>query len=408
MKNKRKEAITMSNEWKMVKIGDVCNILNGYAFKSTNYTKDGVRVMRIANVQKGKVTDDDPQFYPMSYADTINNYMLYEGDLLMSLTGNVGRVGILTKALLPAALNQRVACLRLKNCDQTNLRYLYNFLNSDSFENDCIVNSQGIAQKNMSTEWLKRYTLPLPSIERQREIAAVLDKASELVEKRKAQLAELDLLAESIFYDMFGDPITNPKGWERGQLGDVCKSVNYGTSSPANCNGRYKYLRMGNITYSGELDFSDLKHIDVSEKDYEKYVVRKGDILFNRTNSKELVGKTVYFNIDEEMIIAGYIIRVRITNSCLPVFVSKYLNTKYIKVHLRDLCKSIIGQANINAKELQSIPIYFPPLELQNQFSSIIEKIEEQKVKVKAALKESENLFQCLMQDMFNPEYHNS
>ncbi|WP_418697732.1 restriction endonuclease subunit S [Bacteroides sp.] len=389
-----------------VELGEICNILNGFAFKSNNYVKEGIRVIRIANVQKGEIVDNDPQFYPVSTKKEIAKYILFENDLLISLTGNVGRVGILPKSLLPAALNQRVACLRIKNNNIVDEKYLFNILNSDYFEHQCILNSQGIAQKNMSTEWLKSFSIFLPNIERQREVAAVLDKASELIEKRKEQLRELDTLAESVFYDMFGDPVTNPKGWKKGQLGDVCKSVNYGTSSPANCNGRYKYLRMGNITYGGELDFSDLKHIDVSEKDFEKYVVRKGDILFNRTNSKELVGKTAYFNIDEEMIIAGYIIRVRINNSCSSVFVSKYLNTKYIKVHLRDLCKSIIGQANINAKELQSIPIYFPPLELQQQFATIIGKIEEQKAKVKESLKESEDLFQRLMQDMFNPQHY--
>lgn len=191
---------------------------------------------------------------------------------------------------------------------------------------------------------------------------------------------------------------------EKERLGDVCNSVNYGTSSPANEGGKYKYIRMNNITYKGDLDLTDLKYIDISNKDYEKYVVRKGDILFNRTNSKELVGKTTYVQIDEEAIIAGYIIRVRLNSTVLPVFVSKYMNTKYIKSHLRDLCKSIIGQANINAKELQSIPIYLPPLPLQTRFATIIEKIEQQKSLARKALQESEDLFQRLMQDLFEPD----
>lgn len=261
----------------------------------------------------------------------------------------------------------------------------------------------GTTRAKLTQGAMRKMLIPVPLLERQKEIAELLDKASALIEKRKEQLAELDRLAESVFYDMFGDPVTNPKGWKKGKIGDICKSVNYGTSSPASINGRYKYLRMNNITYGGDLDLGDLKYIDVAEKDFEKYVVRKGDLLFNRTNSKDLVGKTTYFNSDEDMIIAGYIIRVRITDNMLPVFVSKYLNTSYMKIHLRGLCKSIIGQANINAKELQSIPIYFPPMELQQQFASIIETIDIQKAKVKEALKESEDLFQRLMQDLFKP-----
>jgi type I restriction enzyme S subunit len=244
----------------------------------------------------------------------------------------------------------------------------------------------------------------VPSIEKQERVATTLDKASELISLRKKQLEELDALAESVFYDMFGDPVKNEKGWEEGKIEEVCNSVNYGTSSPANEGGKYKYIRMNNITYQGDLDLTDLKYIDISDKDYEKYVVRKGDILFNRTNSKELVGKTTYIQVDEEAIIAGYIIRVRLNSTVLPVFVSKYMNTKYIKLYLRGLCKSIIGQANINAKELQSIPIYLPPLPLQTQFATIIEKIESQKALAKQALQESEYLFQRLMQDLFNPD----
>ena len=99
---------------KKIRVGDACEILNGYAFKSEKYVASGIRVIRIANVQKGYVEDTDPAFYPEDYLG-IDKYMLKEGDLLMSLTGNVGRVAILQKEMLPAALNQRVACLRIKN-----------------------------------------------------------------------------------------------------------------------------------------------------------------------------------------------------------------------------------------------------------------------------------------------------
>ena len=115
-----------------VRIGDVCEILNGYAFKSENYVSSGIRVIRIANVQKGYVEDSTPAFYPLE-SKGLEKYMLEEGDLLMSLTGNVGRVALLEKDMLPAALNQRVACLRLKS-NAVLKKFLFHFLNSDYFE----------------------------------------------------------------------------------------------------------------------------------------------------------------------------------------------------------------------------------------------------------------------------------
>ena len=202
---------------------------------------------------------------------------------------------------------------------------------------------------------------------------------------------------------MFGDPVTNEKGWEVKTIGDIVLSVNYGTSSPASEDGKYKYLRMNNLTYSGFLDLKDLKTITIGEKEYEKYVVRKGDILFNRTNSKDLVGKTALFDLDEEMIIAGYIIRVR-TNSqmVLPIYVVKHMNTPYIKQYLANLCKGAVNQANINTKELQKIPICIPPLSLQQLFAQKIEAIQKQKELIKQSIAETEELFNSRMDYYFN------
>ena len=147
----------MKQNWTYKKLGEVCEILNGFAFKSDEYKDEGIRVMRITNVQKGAVVDDDPKFFPIERKNEIAKYMLQEGDMLMSLTGNVGRVGIIDGSFLPAALNQRVACLRLID-NQLNKKFLFHILNSDVFEHNCIFNATGIAQKNMSTKWLEQYT----------------------------------------------------------------------------------------------------------------------------------------------------------------------------------------------------------------------------------------------------------
>ena len=178
-------------KWEMVWLGDVCDVLNGFAFQSTNYISNGHRVIRITNVQKGAIVDDDPKYYNQSPA--LDNYELYDNDLLMSLTGNVGRVGLISENMLPAYLNQRVACLREKT-RLLSKKFLYFYLNADDFERDAINSSKGLAQKNMSTEWLKNYAIPLPPLPVQRKIADVLDRASALIEKRKEQIYKLDLL----------------------------------------------------------------------------------------------------------------------------------------------------------------------------------------------------------------------
>jgi len=178
---------------------------------------------------------------------------------------------------------------------------------------------------------------------------------------------------------MFGEPVLNPKGWEMTTIGDVVTEVKYGTSRPAVEGGKYAYLRMNNLTYDGHLDLTDLKRIDIPDNEIEKCIVRKGDVLFNRTNSVELVGKTCVFNEDEDMVIAGYIIRVRLKPLLLPLVLSCFMNTDALKAKLRDMAKGAVNQANINAQELQAINIYLPPLELQNQFAAFVEQTDKSK-----------------------------
>ena len=136
---------------------------------------------------------------------------------------------------------------------------------------------------------------------------------------------------------------------------------------------------MNNITYDGKLDLSDLKRINIPEQELEKCSVRKGDVLFNRTNSKELVGKTCLYDRDELMVLAGFIIRVRVNSKILPEFLVAYMNLPYTKQLLLSLCKAAIGQANINAQEFQNIPIYQPPVELQERYVSFAQQLDKSK-----------------------------
>ena len=192
---------------------------------------------------------------------------------------------------------------------------------------------------------------------------------------------------------MFGTYPNNPMKWETGRIRDIVEDVRYGSSRPAVEGGKYPYLRMNNITYGGELDLTDTKHIDVPESELEKCTVRRGDVLFNRTNSKELVGKTCVYNRDEMMVLAGFVIRVRVTERVLPEFLSAFLNTDFSKQMLLGMCKAAIGQANINAQELQDIGLYLPPVELQYQFVRFKAEVDKSKFRIQKSLSTSRKLW---------------
>lgn len=246
--------------------------------------------------------------------------------------------------------------------------------------------------------------IDIPDLSEQIHISELLSKAESLISQRKKSIHLLDEFLKSTFLEMFGDPSTNRMKFQRGTIRDLVKEVKYGTSCPAEEQGMFPYLRMNNITTEGYMDYSKLKYINVDIIEKEKYSVKKGDLLFNRTNSKELVGKTGIFNLESEMIIAGYLIRVRTNEKANPWYLWGYLNSLHGKQTLFGMCKSIVGMANINAKELQNIKILMPPVKLQNQFSQIVEKTETLKTQYKRSLEELEKLYCCLSQKAFKGE----
>ena len=392
----------MKQGWEIKKLGGVCEILNGYAFKSEKYTSEGVRVLRITNVQKGYVVDDDPKFYPKDEMANLQQYILKENDLLMSLTGNVGRVGLLQNEMLPAALNQRVACLRIKN-EQLNINYLFHFLNSDKFEHDAIFSASGIAQKNMSTEWLKKSTIPIPPHEEHERIVAELDCLSGVIEKKKQQLKELDALAQSIFYQMFGDPISNEKGWEVKKLGEVCNKITDGThNSPKSFpSGVYMDVTAKNIKKDG-FDLSNITYVpeDVHKSIYSRCNPVLGDILYIKDGAT--TGIAMINSLKEEFSLLSSVALLKCNYDMVSnIFIKEVLNStsKYNEIR-GNMGGAAITRLTIN--KIENIYIPLPPITLQQEFAEKIEAIEKQKEIIKQSIKETETLFNSRMNYYFN------
>lgn len=251
----------------------------------------------------------------------------------------------------------------------------------------------------ISTTSEKSYVLP--SMDKQISIVKQLDLISDTIANYTNQIENLDNLVKARFIEMFGRPFINNLNWESKQIKNVVNEVKYGTSKPSVENGEYKYLRMNNLTYDGRFDLTDLKFISLNNDELEKCVVRKGDVLFNRTNSLDLIGKTAEFDFNEDMVIAGYIIRIRLKETIVPKFFSMYMNTDEMKLHLRTIAKGAVNQANINAQELQEIPIYLPPIELQNQFVNFVRQVDKSREEVKKSLEKTQQLYDSLMQEYF-------
>lgn len=383
-----------------IKIGDVCDVLNGFAFKSENYVGSGIRVIRIANVQKGYIEDTTPAFYPLD-SGGLDKYMLENGDLLMSLTGNVGRVAMLEADMLPAALNQRVACLRLKS-SKISKKYLFHILNSDYFEQQCIQSSKGVAQKNMSTEWLKDYEIPLYSPEQQNKIASVLDRVHLIINTQKKQLQKLDELVKARFVEMFGDPVTNLKGWTTKSLLDMGYCKNGMNFHNGDSGLEIHCLGVGDFKDLSVIDGTEhLPVISLNEAPSEESMLRDGDIVFVRSNgNKALVGRCLaVYPRNTPTTYSGFCIRYRLTSSEVDVtYLLQVLKTDSMR---RKMAGRGANIQNLNQQVLAALDIPLPPIEQQQQFAAFVEQIDKSKVAVQKSLDEAQLLFDSLMQQYF-------
>ncbi|MDE0081302.1 MAG: restriction endonuclease subunit S [Gammaproteobacteria bacterium] len=216
--------------------------------------------------------------------------------------------------------------------------------------------------------------VPLPPPDEQQRIVDILHRAAR-IERLRAKAAEcFREFVPALFIKMFGDPVTNPMGWELQTLGNCCVQIRYGTSRKADGRGEgVPVLRMGNVTYRGAIDLTDLKHVSLSDGEMSKYGLQPGDILFNRTNSRDLVGKTGLWDGRFAAVAASYFIRLRLDESrVLPGYVWAAMNSAAMKGRLFAMARGAIGQANINARELGSIPLPLPDLELQTRFVKVM------------------------------------
>ena len=374
----------------MARLEEICAINMGQSPDSSTYNEDGNGLPFFqGNADFGEI-------YPaVRMWCSEPTKIAREKDILISVRAPIGALNI---ANCECCIGRGLAALTV-NEDICAQEYLWHVLSGKVDE----LNSKGTGStfKAINKKTLSETEIPLPPIDEQRKIAAILDKVSDLIAKRRQQLDKLDEMVKARFVEMFGTFPANEYNWSVGTIRDVIQEARYGSSRPAIEGGQYPYLRMNNITYNGELDLTDTKQIDVPESELPKCTVQRGDVLFNRTNSKELVGKTCVYDKDEMMVLAGFIIRVRVNNRVLPEFLSSFLNMDFSKQMLLGMCKTAIGQANINAQEMQNIKIYIPPIDLQTEFVNFKQQVKISKNIISRSREKLETLKKALMQEYF-------
>ena len=376
----------LPENWCWTRITVITDILNGFAFKSQHYSSAGIRIIRITNVQDGFIQDKKPVYYPLESQKEITPFMLKDGDFLMSLTGNVGRVAIIDASFLPAALNQRVACLRIKSEDSARKEYIFYFCLQKQFVSDCIKSAKGSAQLNMSTEWLKEYPIPLPPLAEQQRIVdrieSLFAKLDEAKEKAQAVVDSFETRKAAILHKAFTGELTAKWRRTHGLLLDTWKEVaadslfEYVTSGSRGWAKYYDesgavFIRMGNLDHGTiELDFSDIQHVKLPNKaEGQRSRIRKNDILISITADVGMVG--LVRNDDFEGYINQHIALARPVMSESAEFIAWYLVSD---IGLKQMQEKQRGatKVGLSLNDIRALQLKIPLIEEQNEILKVI------------------------------------
>lgn len=354
------------NEWPMVKLGEYCDVIMGQAPKGIDVNEDLMGLPLIAGA--GDFSSMGVEVSKWTEKPTKTCII---NDIILSVRATVGTYRFADRDY---CLGRGVAALRAKdNLDQNYLSFVIDF-----YRTKLLLAARGATFLQISKADIETLMIPLPPLGEQKRIAEILGGVSKAIHAVEQQLQLVESACVNSFERKFNLEMQNGVR-DASSIADFIASTQYGTSKKAKEDGDIPILRMGNVTYSGKINMTDLKYIDLDERELEKFSLKNGDLLFNRTNSAELVGKTAVFESFSDQIIsyAGYLVRARVNADSNPYYVSGYLNSPSGKAQLRLRAKAIVGMANINAREFLSLEIPAATKEEQEEFAHLFEKCEK-------------------------------
>lgn len=389
----------------IIPLGELCNIVSGGtpSRSEAEYWNNGtIPWIKISNI-KGKFVDEADEFITQAGLDHSSAKRLPKGTILYTIFATLGEVGILN---IDACTNQAIAGITIKDPKQITSDYLYYFLKSKKAYVSCL--GRGVAQNNINLSILRAIHVPLPSADEQYAVVLMLDKITSIIVTRQKQLQKLDEIVKARFVEMFGDPEINSFDWP------VCTLKELVSIEPQN--GLYKpqsaYVQDGSgfpivridAFYNGRItDFSALKRLECSKAEVQRYLLRENDIVINRVNSIEYLGKCAHIKgLLEETVFESNMMRFHLDDTVMnAVFATKLLCSQYIYKQIMIRAKKAVNQASINQQDVLSFRMFVPPLELQEQFAAFVEQTDKSKVAVQKSLDEAQLLFESLMQKYF-------
>ena len=394
-----------------MRLKDICTVFtDGDWIESKDQSDEGIRLIQTGNIGEGVYLEKEARAKYIS-EDTFEKLKcteIYPGDILVSrLPEPVGRA-----CIVPQKEGRMITAVDCTICrpDESivSKEYLCYFMRSNSYYMKLLGNVTGTTRKRISRKNLENVKLDVPSKENQKEVVKQLDCLSKVIDLRNKELQLFDNLIKARFVEMFGDPYVNPLKWKKLKIKDAV------TIEPQN--GLYKpqsdyvtdgsgipILRIDGFYDGMVTDFASLKRLKCSETERQRYLLLEDDIVINRVNSIEYLGKCAHIKeLLEDTVYESNMMRMHFDPEYYnPVYICKLLCSQFIYDQIVNHAKKSVNQASINQKDVLDFNIYQPPLDLQNEFANFVQQVDKSKVAVQKALDETQMLFDSLMQKYF-------
>jgi type I restriction enzyme, S subunit len=392
-------------KWPLRSIGEVCDVISGSTPKTGNPDYWGGTIPwatpKDLSVNNSKYLSDTPRKITDAGLKSCAAKMLPPYSVLFSSRAPIGLVAINT---MPVCTNQGFKNMVPRE-SLISSDYLFWWLKLNRIQIDQL--GRGATFKEVSKKIIEDIQLPLPPLQEQRRIAKILDAADALRAKRRESLAQLDALIQSTFLDMFGDPVTNPKGWEIRAFKNTRSKVQIGPFGSLLHKEDYihngiplvnpMHIVSGTIQVGIEQTISETK-----AKELINYRIKNGDVIMGRRGE---MGRCAIVTENEHGFLCGtgsLFVRPH-QEELTSVFIANVLSSEPMKKNLEALSQGVT-MPNLNRTMIEWLRIPLPPLDLQHHFASIIESIERQKVRLRSHLTELDTLFASLQHRAFNGE----
>ena len=392
---------------KVVAVRDISEQISGVTYTKSDASALPRRgyspILRANNIGDHGLLLEDLIFVPNTNISP--KQRIVPNDVVVAASsGSIYVVGKTAQARMGFAGGFGAFCKVLRPGPDVDPHYFGHYFTTSSYRRVISQMASGANINNLRKEHLDSLPIPLPALDEQKRIAGILDAADALRVKRREALAQLDTLLQSTFLAMFGDPVTNPNGWESRLFGDITASRKLGlvrSSKEFGWEFSIPYVRMDAVTATGEFLPGRVQRTEADERELEDYRLKPGDFLFNTRNSKQLVGKVCIFPGPEGWLFNNNLMRIRFCAEVEPAVVA--MQFRFGRVQ-RELEKRKSGTTSVFAvywKSLRTLPVLVPPVHLQRRFATIVESVRQQKVRQQAHLAELDTLFASLQSRAF-------